>query len=105
MKQTKFDKKLALRKHGTPRKKEAECLPSELRAGQEYAFLTDGQRLFWLKDAIPLVETDRTRESSPLASIVILDATYFMINNRRTYTAGTYVIKEVYGRDKDEKSS
>lgn len=105
MGQTKFDKKLALRKHGTPRRKEAECLPLELAVGRKYEFLTEGQRLFWLKDAIPLVEIDKRGESSPLASVVILDATYFMINNRRIYTAGRYSIKEVYGEGKDAKSS
>ena len=102
-----FTRKLELRRNGSQKKIESECLPPKLKVGRVYDFLQEGQKLYWLRGEIPLVETRREGESSdPLAEIVILDTTHFMVDNKKIYTAGRYVVKKVYDiRGENAKSS
>lgn len=100
---TEFNPDLALRnisefKNGL-RKKE-ECIPEDMKVGHVYDFLKKGQRLYWLQGELPLIETKGNQQfSKPLASIIIVEATHFMINNE-PYTKGKYKVVEVFSDDK-----
>lgn len=94
--QVEFNPNLALREHGTQGRLEEECLPKNLGAGKSYPFLKSGQRNYWLEGEIPLLITQGNQElSRPIASIIILEATHF-IKDDRIYTRGFYLVKEIY---------
>jgi len=81
-------------------RKEEECIPEPLEKGKIYDFLKKEQRLFWLMGEIPLLETKGNQELSlPIASVVILEATHFLIN-REVWTKGRYKVVEVF-KDKN----
>jgi hypothetical protein len=91
-----FNPDLALRKFGTLNRLEEECLPKELETGKHYPFLKQGQRNYWLDGELPLLETKGNEQlSRPLASIIILEATHFKIEDK-VYTKGFYLVTEVY---------
>lgn len=91
-----FNPDLALRAFRTPGRLEAECLPKKLIRGQTYHFLKEGQRNYWLEGEVPLLETKGNQQlSRPLASINILEATHFLVDNK-PYTRGIYRINQVY---------
>jgi hypothetical protein len=93
-----FNPDLALRnasERAGGRREESECIPEPLLVGKVYPFLKKGQRNYWLFGEIPLLETDGTTLSLPLASIVILEATH-MLKGEEIYTQGTYKIIEVF---------
>jgi hypothetical protein len=77
------------------RKKE-ECIPKNLELERIYEFLKKGQRNYWLEGEIPLVETKGNGQlSRPLASIVILEETHYLINNQ-SWTRGRYKVVEAF---------
>lgn len=77
------------------RKKE-ECIPEKLEVGRIYEFLKKGQRNYWLKGEIPLLETKGNQQlSRPIASIVILEVTHFLLNGE-PYTKGKYKVIDVF---------
>ena len=91
-----FNPDLALRKYQTPSRLESECLPKNLEIGKIYSFLKKGQRNYWLEGEIPLLETKGNADlSKPLASIIILEATHFLKDNK-PYTKGKYQVIEVF---------
>lgn len=98
-----FNPDLALRnifefKNGD--RKEQECIPENLQAGQVYDFLKSGQRNYWLEGELPLLETKGNQElSKPKASIIILEAVHFRQENK-IYTKGKYKVIEVFNSDK-----
>ncbi len=76
-------------------RKREECVPDSLKEGKVYEFLKKGQRNYWVEGEVPLVETKGNQQlSRPLASVVILESTHFMLNNK-PYTKGKYRIIEV----------
>jgi len=97
--QVEYNPDLALRhisefKNGRRRKEE--CLPESLELNKVYPFLKVGQRNYWLEGEIPLLETKGEGNlSSPLASIIILEATHFN-ENKKNYTKGRYKVVEVF---------
>lgn len=101
--QVEFNPDLALRnisefKNGD--RKEEECIPESLKAGEIYLFLKEGQRNYWLQGEVPLVETKGNQNlSRPKASVLVLEATHF-IENGKIYTKGKYKIVEVFYDDK-----
>ncbi|MCF6276638.1 MAG: hypothetical protein L3J07_02190 [Candidatus Magasanikbacteria bacterium] len=59
-----------------------------------------GQRNYWLFGEIPLLEIKGNEVlSRPKASIIILEATHFLID-KEVYTKGKYKIIEVFKDDK-----
>ncbi len=100
--QTEYNPDLALRnieefKKGN-RKKE-ECIPENIANGQIHKFLKKGQRNYWIEGEIPLLETKGNQQlSKPMASIIILEATHFLLNNE-PYTKGKYKVVEVFDTD------
>ncbi|OGY22989.1 MAG: hypothetical protein A2172_03590 [Candidatus Woykebacteria bacterium RBG_13_40_15] len=100
---TEYNPDLALRnisefKNG--KRKKEECIPEDLKAGKIFSFLKSGQRHYWLFGDIPLLETKgNQRLSRPKASIIILEATHFLENDK-VYTKGKYKVTEVF---KDNK--
>lgn len=77
-----------------------ECLPENIEAKKIYPFLKSGQRNYWLKGEIPLLETKGDGKlSRPVASIKILSATHF-IENGEIYTKGEYQVLEIFTDDK-----
>lgn len=77
-------------------RKREECIPEPLEQGQQYAFLKEGQRNYWLEGEIPLLETKGNQQlSRPLASIVIIEATHFSLEGK-IYTRGNYRVIEVF---------
>ena len=81
------------------RRKKEECLPEKLVAGKTHAFLKRGQRQYWLQGEIPLVETTGNQQLSlPLASIIILEVTHFLLDGE-VYTKGVYEVVEVFPND------
>ncbi len=100
--QTEYNPDLALRditefKKGN-RKKE-ECIPEKLAKGQIHEFLKKGQRIYWIEGEIPLLETKGNQQlSKPLASIIILEATHFLLEGK-PYTKGRYKVIEVFDPD------
>ena len=97
--QTEYNPDLALRdisefKNGN--RKEEECIPEDLKAGETYSFLKKGQRHYWLEGEVPLLETKGNQQlSRPKASIIILEATHFL-ENKEVYTKGKYKVIEVF---------
>ena len=100
--QVEYNPDLALRsieRFRAGRRKEEECVPESLEAGQVHPFLKEGLRNFWLDGEIPLVETEgHGKLSRPLASIVILESTHFMKDGKH-FTRGTYRVVEVFDSD------
>lgn len=107
-----FNPDLALRniaEHKAGRRKREECVPENLAAGEECAFLKSGQRLYYLSDSefwgggqIPLCETGGDEKlSRPLASIKILEATHFL-EGGEVWTRGKFKVVEVFDVN-DEK--
>lgn len=94
--QIEFNPDLALRAFKTSGRLKEECLPKKLETGKTYSFLKKGQRNYWLKGEIPLLETKGNQQlSNPLASILISEATHFIRENE-IYTKGKYRIIEVF---------
>ncbi len=80
-------------------RKQEECIPENLVAGEEYEFLKKGQRLFWLEGELPFLETEGNEKLSlPVASIIILESVHFM-ENGEVWTRGRYKIVEVFEDD------
>ena len=97
-----FNPDLALRAFGTSERSIEECLPKEIKPGKVYSFLKEGQRNYWIEGEIPLLETKGNQQlSRPLASIVILEATHFLLDNE-PWTKGKYQIREIFDLD-DER--
>ncbi|MDQ5889992.1 MAG: hypothetical protein QG609_485 [Patescibacteria group bacterium] len=101
--QVEYNPDLALR-HITEVKKgnreETECLPVNMKVGNIYDFLKRGQRLYWLHGEIPLLETvGHEKLSSPIASIIIIECTHFLIDDD-IWTKGKYKIVEIF-KDKE----
>lgn len=98
-----FNPDLALRKFGTKDRLEEECLPKKLKVKKVYPFLKKGQRNYWLKGEIPLLETlGNQKLSRPLASITILEATRFFNNDaNEIYTKGYYQVNEVHDTNEE----
>ncbi len=97
--QTEYNPDLALRNiaefNKDVRKKE-ECIPEDLRVGQICEFLKKGQRNYWIEGEIPLLETKGNQQlSKPLASIIILEATHFLLAGV-PWTKGKYKVVEVF---------
>ncbi|MAG20449.1 hypothetical protein CL618_03385 [archaeon] len=88
-----FNPDLALRNIDCGRSLE-ECIPRRLEEGRVYEFLKKGQRNYWLEGEIPLIETDGSELSMPLASITILNVVHFL-KDREVYTKGSYVVEKV----------
>ncbi len=100
--QTEYNPDLALRNISEFRdgvRKKEECIPEGLEAGHVHEFLKKGQRNYWLEGEIPLLETDGKRLSMPIASIVILESTHFLLG-KEPYTKGKYRVMEVFNDDK-----
>ena len=100
--QVKFNPDLALRNISEYKKgnrKREECIPLNLQAKKIYSFLKKGQRNYWLRGEIPLVETKGNEVlSRPKASIIILEATHFL-KNGEVYTQGKYKVTAVFQDD------
>ncbi len=100
--QVEFTPDLALRDFSEFRKgnrKREECIPENLEKGRVYDFLKQGLRNYWLLGEIPLVETKGNQQlSKPLASIVILEATHFLLGNV-PYTKGKYKVVEIFEKN------
>jgi hypothetical protein len=96
---TEYNPDLALRSIEEFRKgkrTEEECLPEHLIEGKTYEFLKKGQRNYWLEGELPLLETKGNQQlSKPLASIIILEATHFLLNGE-PWTKGKYKIVEIF---------
>jgi hypothetical protein len=83
------------------RRRKEECVPKKLEKGKVYDFLKNGQRNFWLAGEIPLRETDGNANlSRPLASIIMLEATHFLMGGKE-WTKGKYRVVKVF--DKNSK--
>ena len=96
-----FNLALALRAFGTEGRLKEECLPEILKSGEEYPFLKEGQRNYLLEGETPLLETKGNQQlSRPLASIRILEAMHFLLDNK-PYTKGKYIIIEAYNPEDD----
>ncbi len=77
-------------------RKEEECIPESLINGRVYGFLKKGQRNYWLEEEIPLLDTKGEGQlSKPLASVIILEATHFVLG-REIWTKGKYRVVEVF---------
>lgn len=100
--QIEFNPDLALRNISEwqqGRRKREECIPEPLEVGQIYDFLKQGQRNYWLKGELPLVETAGNEQlSRPKASIIILEVTHF-VEQGQIYTRGRYQVIEVFQDD------
>ncbi len=103
--QTEYNPDLALRNIEEFKKgerKKDECIPENLAEGEIHEFLKKGQRNYWIEGEIPLLETKGNQQlSKPLASIIILEATHFLVNNE-PYTKGKYKIIEVFDQNNKE---
>lgn len=101
--QVEFNPDLALRNISEFKKgnrKEDECIPKSLEVGKTFSFLKKDQRNYWLFGEIPLLETKGNGIlSRPRASIIILEATHFLIDNE-IYTKGKYKVVEIFKDDK-----
>ena len=97
--QVEFNPDLALRnisEHKNGNRKEDECIPEKLEAGQTYSFLKSGQRNYWIQGQVPLIETKGNLQlSRPLAAVEILEATHFLLDGK-PFTKGKYKIIEVF---------
>jgi hypothetical protein len=94
-----FNPDLALRDYSEFEKgnrKEDECISRNLSVGEVYDFFKKDQRNYWLFGEIPLLETKGGGDlSMPLASIVILEATHYLLDGV-IYTKGKYKVVEVF---------
>ena len=104
-----FNPDLALRNIAEFKKgkrKKAECIPENIKAGKVYDFLKKEQRLFWLSDnkfwgngQLPLCETSgKEKLSRPLASIKILEVTHFL-EKGDVWTKGKYQVIEIFDKN------
>jgi hypothetical protein len=99
---TEYNPDLALRnieefKKGN--RKVEECIPENITIGEVYDFLKKGQRNYWIEGEVPLLETKGNQQlSSPLASIIILEATHFLSDNE-PWTKGKFKVVEIFGKD------
>ncbi|MDF1497227.1 MAG: hypothetical protein P1P90_04150 [Patescibacteria group bacterium] len=97
--QVEFNPDLALRdieefKKGN--RKIEECIPEVLEAGKVYDFLKSGQRNYWLRGELPLLETKGNEVlSRPKASIKILEVTHFL-DGEKVFTKGKYKVLDVF---------
>lgn len=100
--QVEHNPELALRNIDEYRKgsrKEGECIPENIKAGQIYDFLKSGQRNYRLQGEIPLVETKGNQQvSKTLASIIILEATHFLSDDQ-PWTRGRYKVIETFDQN------
>lgn len=100
--QVEYNPDLALRnwlEYKAGRRKMEECIPKTIQAGKTYRFLKKGQRLYWLRGEIPLLETSGGQQlSRPKASIVIKWAKYFL-DKEEVYTTGEFEVIEVFSDD------
>lgn len=81
-------------------RKEAECIAKDLEKGETYSFLKKGQKNYWLFGEIPLLETKGNGVlSRPRASVIILEATHFLIGEE-IWTKGKYKVVEIFNDDK-----
>ncbi len=100
--QTEYNPDLALRNYGEfekGNKKIEECIPEKLEVDQIYNFLKKGQRNYWIEGEIPLLETKGNQQlSKPLVSIIILEATHFLLN-KEPWTKGKYKVIEIYDKN------
>ena len=101
--QIEFNPDLALRDYAefeAGRRKEAECLPKKIEAGQIYSFLKKDQRNYWFHGEIPLIETKGNQIlSRPIAGIRIIEVTHFL-EDSEVFTKGKYKVIEVFnGKD------
>lgn len=100
--QTEYNPDLALRNISEFKKgnrKEEECIPEKLEIDKTYDFLKKGQRNYWIMGEIPLLETKGNSQlSKPIASIILLEATHFLLNNE-PYTKGKYKVVEIFDKN------
>ncbi len=100
-----FNPDLALRNFSeftAGRRKKEECIPEKLEKEKIFGFLKEGQRNYWLEGEVPLVETKGSQQlSRPIASIMIIEATHFLLEGR-PWTKGKYKIVEIFN-PKDKK--
>ena len=100
---TEYNPDLALRnieefKNG--KRKKEECIPETIEIGKIYEFLKKGQRSYWIEGEIPLLETKGNQQlSSPIASIIIIESTHFLLEGQ-PYTKGKYKVVEVFNDNK-----
>ena len=70
-------------------------MPKILEEGRTYEFLKSGQRNYWLKGEIPLLETEGNGQLSiPLASIQIIETTHFL-DGENIWTKGKYLLIKI----------
>jgi len=97
--QTEYNPDLALRnieEYNAKRRDLEECIPEILEIGKTYPFLKEGQRNYWMLGEMPLVETAGDQKlSTPLASIRIIEATHFVLDDK-VFTSGTYRVVDVF---------
>lgn len=96
-----FNPDLALRnikEFKAGRRKREECIPEKLVVGKRYPFLKKGQRNYWLRGELPLLETvGNEKLSEPLASIVITEVLHFTKGDE-VFTKGVYQVKEIFSK-------
>jgi len=64
--------------------------------GTVHEFLKQGQRLYYLLEPVPLLETEGGGKlSRPLAAVTILEATHFLKDDE-LWTKGRYRIEKVF---------
>lgn len=94
-----FNPDLALRNIAEFKKgkrKKAECIPENIKAGKVYDFLKKEQRNYWIHGEVPLIETKGGEVlSRPKASIIILEATHFLNEEKEICTRGKYKVIKV----------
>ena len=97
--QVEFNPDLALRNislYQLGQRKKEECVPEPLLKGEVYLFLKKGQRNYWLKGEIPLLETKGEEQLSlPLASVRIIEVIHFLMQGE-VYTRGSFKVIEVF---------
>jgi len=97
--QVEFNPDLALRDISEFRKgnrKREECIPENLEKGKVFDFLKEGLRNYWLLGEVPLRETKGNQQlSKPVASVVILEATHFLLNGKQC-TRGKFKVIDVF---------
>jgi hypothetical protein len=93
--QVEFNPDLALRdisEFKSGNRKSDECIPTNLKVGEIYNFLKEGQRFYWLEGELPLLKTKGMGDlSKPIASVIILEATHIR-EDKKTYTRGKYKV-------------
>jgi len=94
-----FCPEICLREFQTPNREPEECIPENLEANKVYDFLKKDQRNYWMYNDIALTETKGNGiVSGPKASVVLLEATHFVKDNK-VFTSGKYQVMEVYNDD------